>query len=453
MARNIRFFLLSILMVAMNLANAQEPKYEVIGFEKTSPADQTAELNPMKDNYGKNCAVFRVVTQNISPLQQKGFYFECDKDVKHKDVMRREQKDNEIWVWVSPGIKQFEIKHDVLGDFTLYIKADYDATVESFDTWKITLFAPQEEPSMSVSDNGLQQQYLGFDINPSDAVFNLFVDGERWHETRRLVSCGKHSYRVEADGYKLYEGEDVVGATPVYIFVPLEAIEGQPKPVNKPVVEPQTVEPQVAEPQVVEPQVKDENFIEHENVNVELNQPVSVEVGEKKEIESQSFLILDGVYAPASYSFVGKSYWAAGLSFGGVKRLGWFLSLMTNGGVGGFMNDGVCDINGVTPSGEIPNYSGEVVVDRWSAMLGGVLRIAKPVYIRIGVGYGVRNVSWKTKYGKTYLNKDLSISGLDASAGLQFHLGGFIILAEAVTTTDFNSTATFEPRVGIGFAF
>lgn len=450
MARNIRFLLLSILIVVVNLAKAQEPKYEVIGFERTSPKDKTAELNPVKDNFGKNCAVFRIVTQNISYEQQKGFYFECDKDIKRKDVMRREQKGDEIWVWVSPGIKQFEIKHDVLGNFTLYIKADYDASVESLDTWKVTLLAPEEELSTTVSNNGLQQQYLGFDINPSDAEFSLFVDGEQWHETRRLVSCGKHSYRVEADGYKLYEGEDVVGSTPVYIFVPLEAIEGQqqPKPVKKP-----TIEPQIVVPQAEEPQVKDESIVEPVSASIELNQPMTEEVDGKKEIEPISFLIADGVYAPESYSFIGKSYWAAGLSFGGVKRLGWFFSLMTNGGVDGFMNDGVCDLTGMTSDGEIPFYSGEVIVDRWSAMFGGVVRIAKPIYFRLGAGYGVRNVSWKTRYGKTYLNKDLSISGLDAAAGLQLHLGNFIILAEALTTTDFDRFATIEARVGIGFVF
>jgi hypothetical protein len=86
-------------------------------------------------------------------------------------------------------------------------------------------------------------------------------------------------------------------------------------------------------------------------------------------------------------------------------------------------------------------------------MFGGVVRIAKPLYFRLGAGYGVRNVSWKAKFGKTYLNKDLSIRGMDAAAGLQLHLGGFIISAEAVTTTDFSRFGVVEPRVGLGFAF
>jgi hypothetical protein len=32
-------------------------------------------------------------------------------------------------------------------------------------------------------------------------------------------------------------------------------------------------------------------------------------------------------------------------------------------------------------------------------------------------------------------------------------LGGFIISAEAVTTTDFSRFGVVEPRVGLGFAF
>ena len=453
MEKYIRLSLLSILLAVMNLVQAQEPKYEVVGFERTSPKDQTAELNPMKDNFGKDCAVFRVVTEDISPELQKGFYFECDKDVKRKDVMKRVQKNDEIWVWVSPGIKQFEIKHDVLGDFVLYIMADYDATVEPLDTWKVTLVASDQSSSTTVSNSnsGLQQQYLGFDINPADADYSLFVDGEQWHETRKLVNCGKHSFRIEAVGYKLYEGEEVVGSTPIYIFVPLEAVEGQPlpKPAKKPVEETQVVQPK----QVVEPQTKDESIIEQDDMNVEPDQTTTEEVGKKNEIKSQSFLIANGVYVPQSYSSINRSYWAAGLSFGGVKRLGWFISLMTNGSVEGFTSDGTCDAWGYTSYGEQPAFTGEVVMDRWSAMFGGVVRIAKPLYFRLGAGYGVRNVSWKAKFGKTYLNKDLSIRGMDAAAGLQLHLGGFIISAEAVTTTDFSRFGVVEPRVGLGFAF
>ena len=450
MDKNIRLLLVLMLMFVMNLVNAQEPQFEVIGFERTSPKDQTAELNPMKDNFGKNCAVFRVVTQNISLELQKGFYFECDKDTKRKDVMKRVQKGDEIWVWVSPGIKQLEINHDILCDITLYINADYNATVEPFDTWKVTLVASDWNPSTTVSNNNLQQQYLGFDINPANADFSLFVDGELWHETRRLVNCGKHSYRVEAVGFKSYVGEEEVGSTPITVFVPLEAIPGQPQP--KPVRKPE-VETQVVELQEVESQIKNESNVlaEQKDSSIELDQPLAEE--EQKEIEMQSFLIVDGVYVPDAYSPTANSYWAAGICFGDVKRLGWFISLMTNGSVDGFMNDGVCDVLGYTSNGEIPAYTGEIVMDRWSAMFGGVVRIAKPLYFRLGAGYGVRNISWKAKYGKVYLNKDLSISGMDIAAGLQFHLGGFIISAEAVTTTDFDRFESIEPRVGIGFVF
>jgi hypothetical protein len=46
-------------------------------------------------------------------------------------------------------------------------------------------------------------------------------------------------------------------------------------------------------------------------------------------------------------------------------------------------------------------------------------------------------------------NTASSISGVDVSAGLQFHFAGFVVSAEAVTT----SFQTVEAKIGLGYAF
>ena len=86
---------------------------------------------------------------------------------------------------------------------------------------------------------------------------------------------------------------------------------------------------------------------------------------------------------------------------------------------------------------------------RLSVMAGGVMHVAGPLYVRVGAGYGNRTLRWKTESGKWMRNTAASISGVDVSAGLQFHFSGFVVSAEAVTT----NFQTVEGKIGLGYAF
>lgn len=138
-----------------------------------------------------------------------------------------------------------------------------------------------------------------------------------------------------------------------------------------------------------------------------------------------------------------------GVSVGQVARFGWFVSVMSNGNLSGFHYKGDCDREGYLDGGYLMLYTGEVSKTRLSVMAGGLMRIAGRLYARIGLGYGVRTLRWRTVDGEWYRNTAYSHRGIDLSAGLQLHLGRFAASVEAVTT-QFQS---MEAKVGVGIVF
>ena len=132
-----------------------------------------------------------------------------------------------------------------------------------------------------------------------------------------------------------------------------------------------------------------------------------------------------------------------------VKRYGWFVSAMTNGSFTGMGNLPQVDVQGFLEDGHLPMYNGTKATDRLSVIAGGMMRVVEPLYVRVGVGYGAHNLCWQDKEQQWYKIKGYSFQGVDVSAGLQAHLGGFVLSLEAVTT----NFQTVEGKVGVGYAF
>ncbi|MBR6878349.1 MAG: hypothetical protein IKM95_03070 [Bacteroidales bacterium] len=149
----------------------------------------------------------------------------------------------------------------------------------------------------------------------------------------------------------------------------------------------------------------------------------------------------------AAYSFAPQG--SFGFSVGQVRRFGWFVSLMSNGDLSGFSFDGDCDANGYLPGGHLMNYTGKTSKMRLSVMAGGMMRVTQSLMARVGVGYGNRTLRWQTTDGKWLRNTAFSQQGIDVSAGLQYHVHGFVVSLETVTTL-FES---LETKIGIGYAF
>lgn len=151
------------------------------------------------------------------------------------------------------------------------------------------------------------------------------------------------------------------------------------------------------------------------------------------------FMTVNGAYS----NYGDLSY---GLTIGSYKRIGWFISLMSNFNFNGFSYDYECN-NDFWVGDYYPEYTGDEYYTSLSAMLGLVVRIAKPVALRIGAGYGIRNTVYGTVDGVKIRNAHISANGLDASLGVQLKFGAFVFSLDGVTT----NFKIYETKIGIGF--
>ena len=83
-------------------------------------------------------------------------------------------------------------------------------------------------------------------------------------------------------------------------------------------------------------------------------------------------------------------------------------------------------------------------------------RVAKPLYLYAGVGYGYKKLAWEMAEGESGTNSDLwaentdeSYSGVEADLGLVLRTGNVAFTAGVQS----NSFKYFEATVGIGIMF
>lgn len=359
--------------------------YKVLNVDPL-PTDMSARENDKLDEKGRQCALFRIATQNISPEMREGFHFEPDYG---SWVVDRVINGGEIWLWVSPGIKTLKIIHNRWGRYELHLN-NYVARVEPLTTYRIVIQGLETDPSQVVVAPEVPQQYLVFHITPINAT--LEVDGEIWPMSwegtaRKRVKEGTHVYLVQAPDYGREEGEVMVKDTAAVVRVNLKALPRENKKTNR----------------------------------------------------WDTFITLNGSYAPFSMGF----------SVGQVKRFGWFVSAMTNGSFKGKGSLPQVDTQGFLDDGHLPMYNGTKAIDRLSVIAGGMMRVVEPLYVRVGVGYGVHNLCWQDKELNWYKIKGYSFQGVDVSAGMQAHFGDFVVSLDAVTT----NFQTLEGKLGLGYAF
>jgi hypothetical protein len=242
---------------------------------------------------------------------------------------------------------------------------------------------------------------------------DLYIDNEYVGQTPKLINdivVGQHVLRLTKEGYKEYAGHVLIKKNERTQVEP--KLEALPKP--KPKKEEKPKKPK----------------------------PVPVNDSIKTQVEKSIWFAT----ANAAYSLAPQA--SFGFSVGQVKRFGWFFSAMSNFGFKAMQYNYTADANGYV-DGEYPYYTGEKCSLRISVMGGAMMKVAEPLYLRAGMGYGQRVKSWYTKDGQLVKMSDDSWTGVDVSLGAQLHLKGFVISLEAVTT----SFKDVEAKVGVGYAF
>ena len=144
-----------------------------------------------------------------------------------------------------------------------------------------------------------------------------------------------------------------------------------------------------------------------------------------------NFITLNAAYSSAPQT-------SFGLTYGRVKRVGWYVSAMSGLDFTGF--------NTIDENYEEVILTGETASTRLSVMGGFITRIARPVYFKVGAGYGMRMKVCETIDGNYVEYKPDTFKGVDLGAGLQFNLRNITFGVDAVTT----NFKYAEVRLGIG---
>lgn len=160
-----------------------------------------------------------------------------------------------------------------------------------------------------------------------------------------------------------------------------------------------------------------------------------------KRIPQITFVTFNGGYTNTQNPSVG-------FSVGQVQKFGWFASVMSGFNFAGIAPDATSDADGFVGE-DLPFYKDEYAKTVLSVMGGGVMRLNDMMYLKAGLGFGNRSLSWKTLDDRWVRNGGYSAVGVDVSAGMMFNFGGFVLSLDAVTT----NFKIFEGKIGLGYSF
>ena len=155
-------------------------------------------------------------------------------------------------------------------------------------------------------------------------------------------------------------------------------------------------------------------------------------------VEKYYYITLD-----AAYNNYGQL--AYGLTVGGVKKYGCFVSVATNF----YLNkkyDLECGDDLIVHNNFV-RYNGKTHYSSISGIIGLSVRINEPLVLKIGAGFGMKQLLYETTDGRFVKNTDASINGVEVSLGLQCKLGRAIISLDGNTTNG----QYYEARLGLGF--
>lgn len=136
-----------------------------------------------------------------------------------------------------------------------------------------------------------------------------------------------------------------------------------------------------------------------------------------------------------------------GLMLGVAKKTGWYLKAKYD--FKSLTTDTECDEAGNSPDGNAYWFTGEKKSSRLAITTGLMLRLAKPLYLYGGAGWGYRKLAWETANGLWAECTDLSHSGVEADLGCVLRAKSVAFTAGVQT----NSFKYWEATIGIGIMF
>ena len=176
-------------------------------------------------------------------------------------------------------------------------------------------------------------------------------------------------------------------------------------------------------------------------IKIEQADQSDAEVYKIEYVNKVSFITLN-----ASYDNYGKP--AFGLTYGVMKRFGWYASVMTNFNFKGLSTDYSCDSKFFVGD-DYPMYTGKDNYTSLSAMGGFLCYLNRFFSVRAGAGFGAKVLSYELKDKKQVKNTAESALGVDVSAGAMFRYKRLLVSLDCVTT----NFKYYEARLGVGINY
>ena len=146
-----------------------------------------------------------------------------------------------------------------------------------------------------------------------------------------------------------------------------------------------------------------------------------------------------------NYAYSTDSHNSFGVTFGQVWRFGYYVNAMTGLRYLALNADVECDRDGYIDD-VVQYYSGRTTNSRYSVICGLIFRVAKPVALKVGAGYGGRALAWETGDNLWIRNAYYSNEGFEYNAGLQIFINKFNLSFDFIGS----NYETTEFKIGLG---
>ena len=181
----------------------------------------------------------------------------------------------------------------------------------------------------------------------------------------------------------------------------------------------------------------------------ELNKKLALLEEMQKQSSSQKPKRIRPVYNKETFAMLNAAYSVApqtsfGLTFGMQKTWGWYVSVAS-----GLKFDALGATKEDADGTNDYFYDDNKTTSRLSIHAGAMYRIAKPLSIKLGVGYGIRNLAFTTQDSYCIKIHSASHSGLECSAGVHLSFGKMAFSVD-VLSVGFKYS---EVKLGIGYNF
>lgn len=433
-AKRLSSFVLTFFVAT--LAAMAQKQMEIVDFSK-DPNDLRATK---KDPNGNYCAMI-IVETNLTDLKFSG---------SGGGVVGTATDPNypgEVWVYVSEGATMLSINHQ---EYTP-IRYTYPMAIEGRTVYRAKLKA-------EAVIGEIQNPLLIIHVEPRNA--KLFIDNEEAEvkdgSATLSINRGRHLYRVEAEDYETTSGvvelaDETVTRTvtlkPKFGYLDIFSLpeEGASVFVNGDSIGVTPIRQHRLPVDTYSIQLKKDFFYTVDSLatitsGATTSQTYSLVSTIEPEEGRRTLVLLEGAYHPSQISF--------GAMVGIVNNNGAYVRFRSD--FGSASGDLETDDTGViTGTSETPYYTGTSKKAKMSITAGYLRRLAKPLYMYVGAGYGTRTLAWEIVGGDLVKNTDHSADGIAAEIGAIGRFGKFAVSAGYQTTGFKYHEASF----GLGFFF